>query len=313
MLDIAITVLQRTLVFATPLFLATLGEILTERAGILNLGMEGLVAFGALAAFAGTAATGSAWLGVCLAVAAGALLGLVHAFVCVTLRANQVVSGLAITMAGTGAAGLWGKPFVGKAPPARLDSSQAFEALGLGSLRDIPLVGRILFTQDPFFYLSLVLGGLLWFLLTHTRWGIRIKAVGENPKAADALGVRVDLVKYLCVMIGGSLAAVGGAQLSLSYSASWVEGMSAGRGWIVIALTIFALWNPLRAFWGSLLFGGIFVLQYLLQPLGVPPSLLGMLPYAATLSVLVVDGLRKDARSLFAPAMLGEPYKRGER
>jgi simple sugar transport system permease protein len=292
--------------------LATLGEILTERAGILNLGMEGLIAFGALAAFAGTAATGSAWAGVCLALAAGAALGAVHAFVSVTLRANQVVSGLAITMVGTGFAGLWGKSFVGKAPPARLGSAD-LDLFGLEFLREIPIVGKILFSQDPFFYLSLLLGGALWFLLMYTRWGVRIKSVGENPKAADALGVRVDLVKYACVMIGGALAALGGAQLSLSYSASWVEGMSAGRGWIVIALTIFALWNPIRAFFGSLLFGGIFVLQYLLQPLGVPPSLLGMLPYVATLSVLVVDGLRKDRRSLFAPAMLGEPYKRGER
>ncbi len=312
MLDLVVTVLQRTLVFATPLFLGTLGEILTEKAGILNLGMEGLVAFGALAAFAGTAITGSAWGGVCLSLVAGALLAGVHAFVSVTLRANQVVSGLAITMIGVGGAGLWGKPFVSKAPAARLDDVD-WSAVGLGSLRDIPVVGPVLFDQDPFFYLSLILGAALWFLLTHTRWGIRIKAIGENPKAADALGVRVSLVKYACTMAGGALAALGGAQLSLSYAASWVEGMSMGRGWIVIALTIFALWNPIRAFFGALLFGGIFVLQYLLQPLGVPPSILGMLPYLATLSVLVVDGLRKDSRSLFAPAMLGEPYKRGER
>ena len=312
MLELTATVLQRTLIFATPLFLATLGEILTERAGILNLGMEGLIAIGALASFTGTVAAGNPWSGVAFALLAGAALGLVHAFVSVTLRANQVVSGLAVTMIGTGAAGMWGKPFVGTQLPARLASFD-WGALGLGALADIPYIGRILFKQDPFFYLSLILGCLLWFLLVHTRWGIRIKAVGENPKAADALGVRVDLVKYLCVMAGGALAGLGGAQLSLSYSASWVEGMSAGRGWIVIALTIFSLWNPARAFWGALLFGGIFVLQYLLQPLGVPPSILGMLPYVATLSVLVFDGFRKDARSLFAPAMLSVPYKRGER
>jgi simple sugar transport system permease protein len=312
MIDLVVTVLQRTLVFATPLFLATLGELLTEKSGILNLGMEGLIAIGALAAFSGTAATGSAWAGVACALLAGALLAAVHAFVSVTLRANQVVSGLAITMAGTGGAGLWGKPFVGLAAKARLDAVD-WPSMGLGFLRDIPVVGPVLFRQDPFFYASLILGAALWFLLAHTRWGIRIKAVGENPKAADALGVRVHLVKYACVMVGGALAGLGGAQLSLSYAASWVEGMSAGRGWIVIALTIFALWNPIRAFWGSLLFGGIFVLQYLLQPLGVPPSILGMLPYVATLSVLVLDGLRKDDRSLFAPATLGEPYKRGER
>lgn len=312
MFDLVLITLQRTLVFATPLFLATLGEILTERAGVLNLGMEGLIAVGALAAFAGTAATGNPWLGVAAALAVGALFGAVHAFVSVTLRANQVVSGLAVTMVGTGAAGLWGKPYVGKAPPARLGPSDLDSAF-LDWLRELPVLGRVLFAQDAFFFMSIGICVVLWFLLKHTRWGVRVIAVGENPKAADALGVRVSLVKYVCVMIGGSLAALGGAQLSLSYSSSWVEGMSAGRGWIVIALTIFALWNPLRAFWGSVLFGGIFVLQYLLQPLGVPPSLLGTLPYAATLSVLVLDGLRKDRRSLFAPAMLGEPYKRGER
>ncbi|MFA6507608.1 MAG: ABC transporter permease [Treponemataceae bacterium] len=312
MLDLTATILQRTLVFATPLFLATLGEILTERAGILNLGMEGLIAVGALAAFVGTAVTGGPWGGLVCAVFAGAALGAVHAFVSVTLRANQVVSGLAITMVGTGIAGLWGKPFVGTPPLGRLIAVD-WPALGLGFLNDIPYIGQIIFSQSPFFFLSLALGLILWFLLKHTRWGIRIKSVGENPKAADALGVRVDLVKFACVMLGGSLAALGGAQLALSYSSSWVENMSAGRGWIVIALTIFSLWNPLRAFWGSLLFGGIFVLQYLLQPLGVPPSILGMLPYVATLSVLVLDGFRKDTRSLFAPAMLGEPYKRGDR
>jgi len=312
MLDLIVPVLQRTLIFATPLFLATQGEILTERAGILNLGMEGLIAAGALASYAGTAASGSAWVGVAFALFVGAMLGGLHAFVSITLRANQVVSGLALTMIGTGAAGLWGKPFVGKAPPVRLDAT-VLDGSFMTPLSKIPVVGAVLFGQDPFFYISLASGGLLWFLLTQTRTGIRIKSVGENPKAADALGVRVDMVKYFCVMGGGALAALGGAQLSLSYSVSWVEGMSAGRGWIVIALTIFALWNPLRAFWGSVLFGGIFVLQYLLQPLGVPPSLLGMLPYVATLTVLVFDGFRKDRRSLFAPAMLGEPYKRGER
>jgi simple sugar transport system permease protein len=305
--DIIISVLQRSLVFATPLYLATLGAIVTERSGVLNLGMEGLIAFGAYAGFAATASTGSAWLGILAALAAGALLAGLHALVSVTFRASQVVSGLALTMIGTGAAGMWGKPFVGKAAAQRLG------AVDFGFLSELPVVGRVLFSQDPFFYLSLCIGIVLWFFLAHTRPGLRLRSVGENPKAADALGVRTSLVRWLSVMGGGALASMAGAQLSLSYSASWTESMSGGRGWIVIALTIFALWNPLRAFWGSLLFGGIFVLQYLLQPLGIPPSILGMLPYIATLTVLVADGLHKDSRSLFAPAMLGEAYKRGER
>jgi len=305
--DLIISVLQRSLVFATPLFLATLGEILTERAGILNLGMEGLIAFGAFAAFAGTVSTGSAWLGILIAMGAGAALAAIHALVSVTFRANQTVSGLALTMVGTGAAGLWGKPYIGTAAPQRLGP------VDLGALSDIPVLGKVLFSQDPFFYISVVLLVAVSFLLGSTRTGLRIRSVGENPKASDALGVPVLVIRWACVVSGGALAALGGAQLSLSYSASWVEGMSAGRGWIVIALTVFSIWKPARAFLGALLFGGIFVLQYLLQPLGIPPSILGMLPYVATLSVLVFDGLRKDSHSLFAPAVLGEPYKRGER
>jgi simple sugar transport system permease protein len=305
--DMIVSVLYRSLVFATPLFLATLGEILTERSGVLNLGMEGLIAIGAFAAFAGTAVTGSAWIGILIALGAGAALAAVHALASVSLRVNQTVSGLALTMIGTGAAGLWGKGFIGQASRARMGP------VDLGFLSDLPGVGKILFSQDPFFYIALAAGGLLWFLLSRTRAGLRIRSVGENPKAADALGVRVGLYRWLCVMGGGALAALGGAQLSVSYSASWNEGMSAGRGWIVIALTVFSLWNPLRAFWGSVLFGGIFVLQYLLQPLGISPNLLGMLPYLATLAVLALDGLRKDRRSLLAPATLGEPYRRGER
>ncbi len=307
MADLIISVLQRSLVFATPLFLATLGEILTERAGILNLGMEGLIAFGAFAAFAGTVSTGSAWLGILIAMGAGAALAAIHALVSVTFRANQTVSGLALTMVGTGAAGLWGKPYIGTAAPQRLGP------VDLGALSDIPVLGKVLFSQDPFFYISVVLLVAVSFLLGSTRTGLRIRSVGENPKASDALGVPVLVIRWACVVSGGALAALGGAQLSLSYSASWVEGMSAGRGWIVIALTVFSIWKPARAFLGALLFGGIFVLQYLLQPLGIPPSILGMLPYVATLSVLVFDGLRKDSHSLFAPAVLGEPYKRGER
>jgi len=305
--ELIISVLQRSLVFATPLFLATLGEILTERAGILNLGMEGLIAFGAFAAFAGTVSTGSAWFGILIAMGAGAALAAIHALVSVTFRANQTVSGLALTMVGTGAAGLWGKPYIGTAAPQRLGP------VDLGALSDIPVLGKVLFSQDPFFYISVVLLVAVSFLLGSTRTGLRIRSVGENPKASDALGVPVLLIRWTCVVVGGALAALGGAQLSLSYSASWVEGMSAGRGWIVIALTVFSIWKPARAFLGALLFGGIFVLQYLLQPLGIPPSILGMLPYVATLSVLVFDGLRKDSHSLFAPAVLGEPYKRGER
>lgn len=304
--NILISVLTRTLIAGTPLLLGTLGEIITERSGVLNLGVEGMMAVGAMSAFTVTLITGSPWLGLLAAVLAGALAAGLHAFVCVSLRANQVVSGLALTMLGLGVSGLFGRPFIGRPLPQKLN------AVRIPGLAEIPVVGRIFFSQDPLFYLAVVLGILLWILLSRTRWGIQIRSVGENPAAAEVQGVDVARVRYLCVVLGGALAGMAGAHLSLVYSKSWTEGLTGGRGWIVIALTIFALWNPLRAFLGAFLFGCIFVLQYLLQPIGVPPNFLAMMPYLATLAVLLVGGLRKDRRRLLAPAKLGEAYSKGE-
>jgi simple sugar transport system permease protein len=304
---ILISILTRTLIAGTPLLLGTLGEIITERSGVLNLGVEGMMAVGAMSAFTVTLITGSPWLGLLAAVLAGALAAGLHAFVSVSLRANQVVSGLALTMLGLGVSGLFGRPFIGRPLPQKLG------AVRIPGLAEIPVVGRILFSRDPLFYLAVVLGILLWILLSRTRWGIQIRSVGENPAAAEVQGINVARIRYLCVLLGGALAGMAGAHLSLVYSRSWTEGLTGGRGWIVIALTIFALWNPLRAFLGAFLFGCIFVLQYLLQPIGVPPNLLAMMPYLATLTVLLAGGLRKDRRRLLAPAKLGEAYSKGER
>ncbi|MEE9309203.1 MAG: ABC transporter permease [Spirochaetia bacterium] len=304
---ILISILTRTLIAGTPLLLGTLGEIITERSGVLNLGVEGMMAVGAMSAFTVTLITGSPWLGLLAAVLAGALAAGLHAFVSVSLRANQVVSGLALTMLGLGVSGLFGRPFIGRPLPQKLG------AVRIPGLAEIPVVGRILFSRDPLFYLAVVLGILLWILLSRTRWGIQIRSVGENPAAAEVQGINVARIRYLCVLLGGALAGMAGAHLSLVYSKSWTEGLTGGRGWIVIALTIFALWNPLRAFLGAFLFGCIFVLQYLLQPIGVPPNLLAMMPYLATLTVLLAGGLRKDRRRLLAPARLGEAYSKGER
>jgi simple sugar transport system permease protein len=304
---ILISILTRTLIAGTPLLLGTLGEIITERSGVLNLGVEGMMAVGAMSAFTVTLITGSPWLGLLAAVLAGALAAGLHAFVSVSLRANQVVSGLALTMLGLGVSGLFGRPFIGRPLPQKLG------AVRIPGLAEIPVVGRILFSRDPLFYLAVVLGILLWILLSRTRWGIQIRSVGENPAAAEVQGINVARIRYLCVLLGGALAGMAGAHLSLVYSKSWTEGLTGGRGWIVIALTIFALWNPLRAFLGAFLFGCIFVLQYLLQPIGVPPNLLAMMPYLATLTVLLAGGLRKDRRRLLAPAKLGEAYSKGER
>lgn len=304
--EIILSILQRTLVAGTPLLIATVGEIICERSGILNLGVEGMMAVGAVTAFIVTHHTGNPWLGLCVAIAAGMLLAWLHAFASVSLQSNQVVSGLALTMLGLGLAGFWGKPYVGRPLVVKMNP------LPIPLLCELPVLGALLFNQNPFFYIALLLAIAAWFVLEHTLLGIRIRSAGENPRATEAQGVNVSRIRYLAVVVGGGFAGMAGAHLSLAYSRSWIEGMTAGRGWIVIALTIFALWNPLRAIVGAFLFGGIFVLQYILQPLGIAPNFLAMLPYLATLLVLLLVGLR-DRRRLNAPAMLAEPYRREDR
>ena len=304
--EIIISTLYRTMVAGTPLLLATTGEVICERSGILNLGVEGVMALGAVVAFMVTMATGQPWLGVLAAVAAGMAISVIHAFASITPQANQVVSGLALTMLGLGLSGMLGKPYVGR------PLSMKMEDWVIPYLSDIPVVGRVLFSQSPFFYLAIVLSLAAWFFMERTRLGIQIRSTGENPKATETQGVNVFIVRYMSVLVGGGFSALAGAHLSISYSKSWIEGMTAGRGWIAIALTIFALWNPGRAIWASFLFGFIFVAQYLMQPLGISPNFLAMLPYAATLIILLLISFR-DPRKLNAPAMLGNPYKRGER
>jgi simple sugar transport system permease protein len=304
--DIIISVLQRTLIAGTPLLLATIGEVICERSGILNLGVEGMMAIGAVTAFIVTLTTGNPWLGLVAAIIATALISGIHAFVSITLQASQVVSGLALTMLGLGISGLVGKPYIGK------PLAEKMATWPIPILSDMPVVGVIFFDHSPYFYMAIILALIAWFVLQHTRLGISIRSAGENPRATETQGISVYKIRYWCVIVGGAFAGMAGAHLSTSYSKSWIEGMTAGRGWIVIALTIFALWNPMRAIIGAFLFGGIFVLQYLLQPLGISPNLLAILPYLSTLLVLFIGALH-DSRKLNAPAMLAEPYRRGER
>ena len=308
MLDIIVSVLTRAIIAGTPLLIATLGEIISERAGILNLGIEGLMSAGAVSAFIVTYTTGNPWLGMLAGIAVGMLLSVIHGFVSISLRANQVVSGLALTMLGLGISGLWGKPYIGRPLPVRMQYPD------IPFLSDIPVIGKIFFHHDYYVYLSVLIGIIVWFLMKHTTMGITLRSVGENPKAAESLGISVNRVKYFAVIAGGGLAGMAGAYLSTAYSGSWNEGIVAGRGWIVIALTIFALWQAKGAFIGAYLFGGIFVLQYMLQPLGISPNILAMLPYLSTLFVLFIYGLTKSGqRKMNAPATLGEPYVRGGR
>jgi ABC-type uncharacterized transport system permease subunit len=300
MFDAILFVIKRAFIAGTPLLLGTIGEVITERSGILNLGIEGMMSIGAVSGFIVTCTTGNPWLGLLAAVLFGILFSGIHAFASIHLQVNQVVSGLALAMLGIGISELWGKPFIGKSLEIKM------QPIKIPLLGDIPLIGDIFFHHDIFFYLAIMIGFISWFLLSYTKTGIEIRSTGENPRAAEAQGVNIYLLKYLCVLTGGALAGMAGAHVSISYSTSWIEGIAGGRGWIVIALTVFSLWNPLRAFLGAFLFGGIFVLQYLLQPLGISPSFLKMLPYLTTIIVLLIEGFGK--KITHSPAMLGEPY-----
>lgn len=306
-LNFILSALQATIPAGTPLLFGTLGEVYSERSGVLNLGVEGMMIMGAIAGFGVTQTTENIWLGILAAALAGGLTALVHAIACITLRLNQVVSGLALTMLGLGLSGILGRQFIGQPLPVDMPS------VHIPLLSDIPILGELLFQYDPLVYLAALLVPVLWFVLYRTRWGLSLRSVGESPETADSLGVNVVLVRYLAVVFGGVLAGVGGAYLSVVYAPSWIEGMTAGAGWIVVALTIFAMWDPLRALLGAYLFGGVRILQYRLQPLGIPPNLLGMLPFLFTILVLWISAGEAARRRIGTPAALMKPYSREER
>lgn len=299
--------LLRCIIAAIPLLLGTLGEIITERSGILNLGVEGMMAAGALAAFATAYHTGNLALALLAGIGTSCALALIHGVAGIVFRASQTVSGLAVTMLGLGISGLLGKPYIGMK-----------HGIDIPAFMNVPAPDRNFFTTilsglDVFLIISAVCVAAVWFFFSRTLPGIRLKTCGENPRAAEAQGISVERWRLIATVTGGVFSGLAGAFLSLSYAGSWNDAITGGRGWIAVALTIFALWNPLRAIWGAFLFGGLFVLQFTLQPLGIPSNVLGMLPYLATLVIMVIDGLRSDHRSLEAPAALGELFRRGER
>lgn len=297
------------IIAGTPILLAALGEILAELAGVINLGVEGMMLVGAVTGFMVALHTAAPWLGLLAAVAAGGLMALIHAFLTITLRANQVVSGLALTIFGTGLSGYIGKSLIG------MPLANTFKPFDLPGLSQLPAVGVILFQHDALVYLSYGLVALLWFFLFRTRAGLAMRAVGENPGAADTAGISVFRVRYLFVITGGMLAGLAGAYLSLAYAPSWLENMTAGRGWIAVALVIFATWHPGKAFLGSFLFGTIDVLGFHMQNfgIGIPSFFLKMLPYAITIAVLIIVTRETRKRRVAAPAALGIPYNREER
>jgi simple sugar transport system permease protein len=305
MIEILLNAMVRA---GTPILFATIGAIITERAGIINLGIEGLMLIGALSGFAVTHATGNLFLGVIAALVLAMLAGGIHGVICVYLRGNQIVSGLALTMFGTGITALFSKQFVGQ-------TIHAFEKVPIPFLSKIPIIGNPFFNQDYLVYLSYILVFVSTFFLYKTSWGLKLRTIGENPLSADTAGINVNRYKFLAVVVGSGIAGIGGAFLSLAYTPLWVEQMSGGRGWIAVALVIFSSWSCNRALFGAYLFGGISSLQLRLQAMGtnISAHLLQMLPFVFTIVVLVIATIRLEKGASVQPESLGLPYDREDR
>jgi ABC-type uncharacterized transport system permease subunit len=285
---------------STPLLLAAAGELVTERSGVLNLGLEGMMIMGAACAFAGTYVSGSVVVGALCGVLAGVAMSAIFAFFTLGLAVNQVASGLALTILGTGLSGLIGAGFVGQ----RISTAPQ---LHLPVLTDLPLVGRILFGQDAFVYLSVALVVGIWLFLYRSRAGLVLRAVGDNHTSAHALGYPVLKIRALAVLFGGGCAGLAGAFLPLAYTPFFIPGMTAGRGWIALALVVFASWRPGRLVAGAYLFGAVSILQLHAQALGlgIPSQLMSSLPYLATVIVLVLISRTRGIAGSAAPASLG--------
>ncbi len=310
------SILAIAVVAGASLVYATIGEIFTERSGVLNLGVEGIMIMGAVTAFAAAFHSGSAWTGVVAGALVGGIMATVHAFLTISLRTEQVVTGLAITIMGTGLASFLGEKLGPEGAPLVGQTGPRFQEIAIPFLSQIPILGEVLFNQDILVYLMFFLVGISSLYLYRTRSGLHLRATGDSPQTADAMGVSVYEQRYLYTIVGGMLIGIGGAHLSLAYTPGWTENLTGGRGWIVIALVIFATWDPLRAFVGALLFGGINAVQFRLQASGaaIPSNLLNMLPYMLTVAVLVLVTWREGlGKRIGAPAALGLPYDREER
>jgi general nucleoside transport system permease protein len=310
------TVLALTLAAAvsagTPLALAAIGELITERAGILNLGVEGMMLLGAVTTFLAANATGNPWIGLVAGVAAGGALAAVHAFLSVTMRSNQIVSGLALVIFGTGLSTFIGRPVEG----VPLPPSARLSAMPIPGLENLPLVGRALFQQDVLVYASWVIAVAAAFYLFRTRPGLSLRAVGESPATADVMGLPVNTIRYVHTIVGGLLAGAAGSYLMLVRVPAWSQAATTnGIGFIAIALVVFASWRPLRALLGAYLFGLALRANFALQAAGVtvPAELLSMIPYVLTIVVLIALSFSDLRRRAGAPDALGLAYVREER
>jgi simple sugar transport system permease protein len=297
-------VVSDTIRSATPLVLASLGELVTEKSGVLNLGVEGMMLIGAVIGFIATAVTGNILIGFLLAMVAGVVVALIHAVLTITIGANQVATGLALSIFGSGLSSFVGAGYVGQ-------TITPLPRLSIPFLGSLPIFGSALFDQDIVVYTSIILVAIVWWFLNKTRAGLILRSIGESPESADALGLRVNLIRYLAVMFGGGASALAGAYLSLAYTPLWAENLTAGRGWIAIAIVVFATWKPERILLGAYLFGGVSATQLLLQAMGVnvSPYVLSSLPYLATILVLALISRDQTRIQLREPASLGKPFR----
>jgi len=295
-----------TLAAGTPLVFAALGELITEKSGVLNLGVEGMMLVGAVTSFIVAATTRNPWLGIGAGILAGVALSLVFAVLTLSLMANQVATGLALSLFGVGLSAFVGLNYVGIV-------INGIGPLAAPGLSDLPFLGKLLLGHNPLVFLSLALFAAIQRFLDRTRPGLIVRAVGENPQSAHAIGYPVVRIRYLAVMFGGACAGMGGAYLAVAYTPMWTEGMTAGRGWIALALVVFATWRPWRVLAGAYLFGGVTLATFQAQALGVsvPSQLLSMLPYLATIVVLAFISRDAITIRLNAPAALGKPFHPG--
>ena len=303
-MDAIVPILAEAIAAGTPLVFAALGELVTEKSGVLNLGVEGMMLVGAIAGFAMASVTGNLWFGAIAGMAAGAAMSAIFAVLALNLMANQVASGLALTLFGVGLSAFVGKPF----ESVSLIKEGTFD---IPLLSQIPVLGPIFFKQHFLVYVSWALfAGVSWFLY-RSRTGLVLRSVGESPESAHAIGYPVIRIRWLATLFGGAMAGLGGAHLSEFYAPMWVENMVAGRGWIALALVVFATWRPARVMIGAYLFGGVTIAQFFAQGAGidVTAQLLSALPYLATIVVLVIISRNVNTIRLNSPVSLGRSYR----
>jgi len=303
-MDTLIFIVTATIAAGTAIVLAALGELVVEKSGVLNLGVEGMMLVGAVASFAATAQSGNALAGIATGMLAGMAMALLFAFLTLTLMANQVACGLALSIFGVGLSAYFGRAYVNIVLPTQ-------QNLAIPALSGIPVVGPMFFNHQPMVYVSWLLVAAVWWFLYRSRLGLKLLAVGESPASAHALGLPVNAIRYGATLFGGAMAGLGGTFLAVMYTPMWVEGMTAGRGWIALALVVFGTWRPVRIVLGAYLFGGITVAQLVVQSRGIEISsqLLSMLPYLATIVVLVFISNDKQRMRLNTPGSLGITFR----